>query len=76
MSPSPATGRALRAFNLPPTNHPTSRAATAAVTSLNPVMWGPRRGMERKMASIPSSGVATRKAMAAAGGAPFSTSVR
>ena len=57
-------------FNLPPTHHPTSMATRAAVTRRRTVTWGPSSGMESSTASSPSSGVATRNAIAAAGGAP------
>ena len=59
-----------------PTIQPTANATTAAATTLITVIWVPSKGTETKTASRPNSGVATRKAMAAVGGTPFTTKVR
>ena len=58
------------------TNHPTLNATITAPSTRTTVMVPPSRGIERKMASRPSSGVATRNAMAAVIGAPRLIRVR
>ena len=74
--PPPMTGSAAFAPRRPPTSHPTTSAANAAVPTRASVISGPRSGIDSMTASSPSSGVATRNAIAAAAGAPRCTRVR